>query len=619
MPGQRWRVALVVGFVLLAFALLWRQQGRPAQSHRPTQSQSSATGSQTEATPPPKGRRPSDPRDIQRLRTGQVKPALATNLGVFEGQVISETTRAGLAATVELATPAGKQTVRTDAAGSFLFQPHQQGIHSIEAVEATGHRKFAHPIQLHARLGEGVTGIVISLSPLAHYQAKTTHCRGSPLGRVPIAILAPDGGDFVSATSDTDGLLTFDAPDDSTLEARIEGHVARGTVDVRIQSGGTLLLALCPVAEDSTLAGRVFDDHGRALPNASVLARLHLRAEERGTAPRYDIDETTTDQNGAFRLEVPEATFDITAVADGYAPHRLRGIRAGSRNIELVLRQGHFITGKVTDPDNSPIAGFSVSVSERIGALEQGSVALHTFVDPDGSYRVGPLAPGRYAITAFAPGLAPPNPIAVVLGDGDEVIDLVMQRGGSITGRVVDSSSQEPLVFARVSLEGAFAIPDRSGLLPSCRTNSQGHFLLEGVAAGSRFLLAAAEGHHATIVGNVLVENQRISGPVEIALQPAGKDEQPQIELAGIGAVLAGEDDALVVSKLAEGGGASEAGIGIGDAITTIDGKAVSELGFEQSIAKIRGPVGSSVELGIRKKGSDSTQVVIVWRKRFRS
>jgi C-terminal processing protease CtpA/Prc len=105
---------------------------------------------------------------------------------------------------------------------------------------------------------------------------------------------------------------------------------------------------------------------------------------------------------------------------------------------------------------------------------------------------------------------------------------------------------------------------------------------------------------------------------VDIELAPVLDGEAPRLELAGIGAVLSGRDDALVIGQVLEGGGASEAGLVPGDAVLAVDGVLVTELGFGESIQRIRGPEGSVVVLRVRR--GDGTVVELrVTRSRVRS
>jgi carboxyl-terminal processing protease len=65
--------------------------------------------------------------------------------------------------------------------------------------------------------------------------------------------------------------------------------------------------------------------------------------------------------------------------------------------------------------------------------------------------------------------------------------------------------------------------------------------------------------------------------------------------------VLTPQYDALALVQVMPGGGAAEAGLVPGDAVVSIDGTAVVQLGFPVAIGRIRGPENSRVVLGVRR------------------
>ncbi len=81
--------------------------------------------------------------------------------------------------------------------------------------------------------------------------------------------------------------------------------------------------------------------------------------------------------------------------------------------------------------------------------------------------------------------------------------------------------------------------------------------------------------------------------------------------------MLTAKDDYLLIGQAIPGGGAAEVGLTTGDAVLAIDGVKVTDLGFEGSIGRIRGPEGSTVVLTVRKAGSAEAQAIAVPRRRI--
>ena len=77
-------------------------------------------------------------------------------------------------------------------------------------------------------------------------------------------------------------------------------------------------------------------------------------------------------------------------------------------------------------------------------------------------------------------------------------------------------------------------------------------------------------------------------------------------ELMGVGIQLSLDKDSkeLIVVSPIEGTPASKAGVQPKDVIVTIDGKSTQGMGTEDAVKLIRGPEGSDVVLGLRRKGT---------------
>ena len=142
-------------------------------------------------------------------------------------------------------------------------------------------------------------------------------------------------------------------------------------------------------------------------------------------------------------------------------------------------------------------------------------------------------------------------------------------------------------------------------------TDVGGNFILEGIPAGELSLHVSAPGY------NSRIESRVQTGAVEIELTPNAPDAGSTLELVGIGVVLKGRQDALVVGEVLPGGAAATAGLTPGDEVVSIDDTPVVELGFFRAIQKIRGPVGSTVVLHIRKQGQTPPTSVAVERRRI--
>jgi hypothetical protein len=207
--------------------------------------------------------------------------------------------------------------------------------------------------------------------------------------------------------------------------------------------------------------------------------------------------------------------------------------------------------------------------------------------------------------TAYVTGV---KDVEVLEGAEEVRADFRLEKGGTITGRVVTEGSARPIQGARVSVEGVAA---GAALTPSFHavTDEQGRFSMDGIPSSGVSLFVAAPGHNAKIVQQVR------PGSHEIALSEA-EDAGPRVELVGIGAVLKAREDALVVGEVFPGSGAADAGLQPGDELITLDGKPVVDVGWPAAVNVIRGEPGTQLVLGVRKQGKPPVKIVTVIRKR---
>lgn len=188
------------------------------------------------------------------------------------------------------------------------------------------------------------------------------------------------------------------------------------------------------------------------------------RAELLGLTPgTYEVGLTCPGhrQGGELSLEVPAAT-PVTEVT-------------------WKLVTGATVRGTVTGPGGAPVPGATVVIVVRRFIAEDATTTA-----ADGSYRLGGLVGGRYAVTARAPGLTAPEPVDVDLADDADVrVDLVLGAGGAITGVVVDGNDRPQ---ADVAIEASGGDGQAQAT-----TDQAGRFTLDGLAPGPWTVSAEAD------------------------------------------------------------------------------------------------------------------------------
>ena len=98
--------------------------------------------------------------------------------------------------------------------------------------------------------------------------------------------------------------------------------------------------------------------------------------------------------------------------------------------VPVTIYRGYYISGRLFDWKGSPFEGYVSAWSDELGSKL-------TETSRDGEFRIGPLRPGAYTVTARArDNHVPGDPLVARTGDRDVRLQLV--RGSSLEGRIVD-------------------------------------------------------------------------------------------------------------------------------------------------------------------------------------
>jgi RNA polymerase sigma factor (sigma-70 family) len=584
-----------------------------------------ATGS-GEAAPAPEKSAEARPLALIAARA-ELDPA--ARRGSIEGQVANWSTGkpvAGAEVVVSLV-DAATTTIATDADGRFRFEPDRAGRVVIAAITAPGYLPFApewgySPIELMARPGVRVRDLVIYLIPAIDYTGVVVTPDGVPVAGAEVRIidLPAREQELVSIpdrfTTDKKGEFKFHAPDFALFEARARGYgPGRARLDQAAAVTHRMTLRLKPSGEADALGstrvtGVVVDGGGELLPG--VLVTAGPRGPEPPPPPSHDGEfaaagRAVTGPDGRFAIDgLDPGDYDVEA----HDQIRTRARAAvtlsprGGAEVRLVMTEGAVLRGVVRGANGEPVPAFTVLVFEPDTLTRGEVVATRTVVDREGSFSIEGLEARDYRVRATAHGHAPSRPVggsAVLPPARPSVVEIRLPAGGTLTG-TVRSKDGKPLEAARAIVESGLG--DGPSPLPfsaSAATDEQGRFTLRGLSPGRRSVTIGAYGHHGKLLTGIEVVEGAELPPIEVVLDPLAEGETPTIEIAGIGAALSAADDALLVTQVIPGGGAEAAGLVSGDQIIAVDGRSIVDLGFEDAIQAIRGPVGTTVRLALRR------------------
>ncbi|MFZ4434176.1 MAG: carboxypeptidase regulatory-like domain-containing protein, partial [Microthrixaceae bacterium] len=184
---------------------------------------------------------------------------------------------------------------------------------------------------------------------------------------------------------------------------------------------------------------------------------------------------------------------------------------ATTSSIDAALAVGGSISGRVTDPSGTPVAGACVTASgSSASSLSFGTSGTGATgcTGPDGTYRLTALSTGSFSVR-FAPPLGAnllpqwfrgsttiegATPVAVTAGSDTPAIDAALGRGSTISGRVTDGSGAavagacvavvDPGAFSFGFANGGSGSVAPNGVVPAC-SGIDGRYILTGLPAGT--------------------------------------------------------------------------------------------------------------------------------------
>ena len=551
----------------------------------------------------------------------------------FEGRGVSSATGQGVAGADLTFSRAGvAASARTGPDGVFAFAPPAAGRWNLAAVTAAGYFPFApewghSPVQLDAVAGRHVRGLEIHLTPAVALAGRVVDEEGTPvagaavrlLGTAVEASLVPITDRF---TSGPDGRFTFTAPEGSVLEASKAGYLpGRAELTALALVNRRLTLELGPRHAPLGAGGPVSGTVVAAGGGGPIEGALVSAAPEGPFNTAGEVAaQAVTGQAGEFTLrDLSPGGYRVTARAEGRAPGSARRVTPGDQGLVIELAPGGRLRGCVRDASSgAPVAPFTVVVFTRRTALRLVLQRSASVIDPAGCFALDDLTPGPATVVVSAPLYSPSDPQAVEVPApaAEAVVDVRLEAGGRLAGRVVDEATRAPLAGAQLSVEGSLS--DAASTFPvlaQATTGADGAFELAGLPRRFSVYAVAAE-HHARIVGGLVTAPGQAAPPIEVALRRVEPGEEPRTELAGIGIQLAPHGDALAVTGVVPGGGAAEVGLARGDEILEVEGRPVSELGLGGAVDLIRGPEGTAVTLTVRR--AEATRAVVVPRRLVR-
>lgn len=194
-----------------------------------------------------------------------------------------------------------------------------------------------------------------------------------------------------------------------------------------------------PSRAASSITGRVVNETGQPMPNVRVFISGSGRQALRQTV--------NTDEAGKFVVDgLPRGTYTFAVQAPSYVswkdPRDPNHYSPGD-TVNLVIRKGAVITGRVTNSDGEPVVGVPISpiaVRDSQGRPVGSSGGGIRYTDDRGVYRLFGLPAGTYIVAAAAKGPSMPSaysddaPTYYPSSTRDTAAEVTVQYGSEATG-----------------------------------------------------------------------------------------------------------------------------------------------------------------------------------------
>lgn len=302
---------------------------------------------------------------------------------------------------------------------------------------------------------------------------------GAPLAGLSVCAIHLHTTDRVCTSTASDGRFDLALPlglhrlvlaDDTALLTGCDAASPSTTVEITLtaplQERHLRALGAAQIVE-----GIVFDRLGGVVVGA--LVEPTALADESAAAALCAA--ALSDDDGRFRLPLPDGIFTLRASAPGYGVGHVDDASADAL-AEITLAPAARLRGRLTGAP--PLGGHPVHAArEATGRWHRLATVLS---DADGTFAFDDLPPGRYLLTAEADlryGLAEAD-LARPLDEADVVVSL--GPGARLGAALVQGPPDRPCPFGHLTLRHSDL-----GLVFSALADEAGHATLSGLPAGA--------------------------------------------------------------------------------------------------------------------------------------
>lgn len=342
--------------------------------------------------------------------------------------------------------------------------------------------------------------------------------------------------------TDATGLFTLRGLMPGLYQVQVASPVTVGqpTASILLFPGQAEEPTLFPVAvnpEAAVLSGRIVGSDGQT-PLANLSFSVYSQPGDQPAYYGFYQDQsaaTATDSEGHYRLYWGRPgpwRFIFRAAGVGYTLPRPVVLLAGKEtpNVDLQLRPLASLTAVLRTEEGEPVAGGQVQVYPWDWSAFYLPPGNYQPWEPmatgaDGTLHLADLVPGKYSLTASAPGrLARSQQVDLRAGTA-ATATLQLPAGLTVAGRIREAGREAPVADAEVRW-ASFQGPPQPDWVPEAwstvRTDAQGRFRLGSLALDRHYLWVYVAGRGYAWSDRFEAGPERTVEGLDLVLQPGG-------------------------------------------------------------------------------------------------
>ena len=320
-------------------------------------------------------------------------------------------------------------------------------------------------------------------------------------------------------------------------------------------------------------------------PNGAPSVRATVMGSEAGRS--NILAEQMTDESGRATLVVDGVGSESLHLwaTNGGRRGDLLAVPSTRTAVTLPLEPGARLTGSVRSAGGRAVNGFKLMVT-AVRTEEEDFLTQQQLEFTGDQFVVEDVFASRLAITATLPDGRAGKAETTTLPGGTARVEVVVDAGGSLTGRLLDAKTGTPIGQAYVDVDG----------LRSPTTGEDGRFQVDDLAPGAHRVTAWSRGH-ALVDRQVTITAGKTKEVGDWRLSPT------RVEPGRLGLTFGMSGNDVTVSWIAEG--AETGDLRVGDVVTAIDGATVLDPG--EARQRELGAPGSPCTLTLRRDGRTLT------------